>query len=226
MAETHGYLLARLARIGSKSEGPEYFLQLWDYAEVHVVKKVYPWQEEPELHKHLGKKVTILGDYKDGRIIFEGVKEYQGNGVSPEGKLELALELSTGQDDVIWIHPAGPAKPCHEEFDELTMLLRVKWPYRSIWESKCPTTQTYDFVIYEGKDKGRKEIWRWSNGKVFPAVVTPVSVTGGEFVDFAKETVQYPVGLVKEGVYTVEGVFVATGQTVDRVVDVRVGVSP
>ena len=42
-----GYLFARLHAIGSKSEGPLYFLQLRDVKEMLIMKKVPPWKNDP-----------------------------------------------------------------------------------------------------------------------------------------------------------------------------------
>lgn len=68
----HGYLFAKLGRIQSKSEGPDYFLQMLDGKfigkELPILKKTHPWLEDPQLHVHLGSKVAVLGKY-DGTVI-------------------------------------------------------------------------------------------------------------------------------------------------------------
>jgi hypothetical protein len=234
MAEFHGYLMARLAQIGSRSEGPEYALQLWDYVEVPIVKKVSPWQEEPELHKRLGTKVTVIGEYRDGQIIYKRVKEYVGGNGFSKGELQLALEVSTTPDGLLGVRRTKPTKAGFYDFIEVTMVLLVRWPYRSIWTGKCPTTKTYDFAIYRGKGKSRKEVWRWSKGMFFAPVVTPVSIPGGDFIEFAEVTLKHslkvagkrPTVDLKEDRYTIEGEFVASGQKVERVFGVREVVLP
>jgi len=40
MSEFHGFMFSKLHLIGSKSEGPRYLLQQFDYSEIHVAKKV------------------------------------------------------------------------------------------------------------------------------------------------------------------------------------------
>jgi hypothetical protein len=219
-----GYLGARLTGIGTKSEGPAYFLQMWDYAEVPIVKRVYPWENEAELHERLGTKVTISGDYDDEGIIYEKVGDYEGDPGKPEEGLELALMLEGIRNNVIWNHPPEAAKSGGPTLEQLVMTLRVRWPFRSIWKGTCPTTQVYDFAIYEGNGQGRKEIWRWSDGRPFAQIETLVTVRGGDFRDFAREVVHYPMGMLGEGVYTVEGVFVAAGLRVERVVEARIAV--
>jgi hypothetical protein len=57
----HGFLFAKLAAIGSKSETPVYFLQKLDNSELHVVMDPAPFHDEPRLRPHLGTKVTIVG---------------------------------------------------------------------------------------------------------------------------------------------------------------------
>jgi hypothetical protein len=67
MARFDGYLFSKLALIGTKSEGPSYFLQQWDYREIPVVKRSFPWKPDPELHRFLDRKVTIWGGNGPGR---------------------------------------------------------------------------------------------------------------------------------------------------------------
>jgi len=71
-----GYMFTKLDNIGSKSEGPKYFLQLLEkpYDEVVVAKRVELWQEDPMLHQFLGKKVTIEGEIIDKKIKYQKVK--------------------------------------------------------------------------------------------------------------------------------------------------------
>ena len=62
MTVFNGYLFSKLAAIGTKSEGPKYFLQQADYHELVVCKKVEHWQKDPVLHPHLDFKVVIEGE--------------------------------------------------------------------------------------------------------------------------------------------------------------------
>ena len=73
--EFEGFLFSKLQRIGSRSEGPDYFLQGWDYSETPVIKKAYLWEEDPTLQPFLGKKVTILGELTDGGIEYQKISE-------------------------------------------------------------------------------------------------------------------------------------------------------
>ncbi len=65
--EIKGILISKLQAIGTKSQGPSYFLQpIDDYAdrwnEILIRKKTHLWQVDPELDKFVGKKVIIFGE--------------------------------------------------------------------------------------------------------------------------------------------------------------------
>jgi hypothetical protein len=62
MARFNGYLFNKLQSIGTKSEGPAYYLQQWDYKELAIIKKVQPWEKDPALEKFMCQKVTVIGD--------------------------------------------------------------------------------------------------------------------------------------------------------------------
>jgi hypothetical protein len=73
MATFKGYLFSKLTAIGSKSEGPQYYLQQPDYHELVVRKKVQLWQKDPQLHPHLDSKVVIEGDLTSTGIIYTSI---------------------------------------------------------------------------------------------------------------------------------------------------------
>jgi hypothetical protein len=67
MDEIRGILSAETVAKGTKSEGPRYYLQpVDDYAsrwsKILVRKQVHLWQNDPVLHKYIGKRVLILGE--------------------------------------------------------------------------------------------------------------------------------------------------------------------
>ena len=86
MALFYGYLFSKLHLIGSKSEGPSYYLQQWDYTEVLVQKKVHPWLPDPTLHKFLNQKVTIVG-----KVGPQGIHYYQIYDYKPKVIFGIAL---------------------------------------------------------------------------------------------------------------------------------------
>jgi hypothetical protein len=45
--------------------------------EIRVIKKVHLWQNDPNLHKFLGKRVTINGFFSHKGIEYESITELQ-----------------------------------------------------------------------------------------------------------------------------------------------------
>lgn len=212
MEKFDGYLFSKLHLIGSKSEGPAYFLQQFDYKEIVVTKRVDPWKEDPKLHKFLANKVTIVGKMSPGGIHYKDIMSYKpARKGRKERGLRVLLRLGT---DVLWVNkmPPGPQPP---QFMDLT--LQVKWPYRSIWEGWCPTTQTYDFSI---EHKG-KTIWRWSDGRIFGQAMTRVYIPGGRFHEFTEGWKFNPNDIELEGTYTARSLFVASGQEASKDFEVK-----
>ena len=67
-----GILRSKLEGIGTKSEGPSYFIEPLDdygtrWATVLVRKETMMWQEDPKLHPFIDKKVEILGEIIETR---------------------------------------------------------------------------------------------------------------------------------------------------------------
>ena len=207
-----GYLFSKLHLIGSKSEGPTYFLQQFNYKEFVVIKHANLWQEDPVLHKYLGKKVTVVGKMSGSGIVYEKIMDYvHGEKPSEEKRLEVGLKLGT---DILWVNKMPPA-PQPSQCMDLTLL--VKWPYRSIWEGLCPTTQIYDFSI---EHKG-KTIWRWSEGRIFAQVITPVRIPGGDYHEFPEVWKINSDDIESEGTYTARALFIASGQEVTKDFEIK-----
>ena len=77
MEQYKGYLYAKLSDIGTKSEGPRYYLQSLskndnakDY-EIHKVTEA--WMTDPSLHQHLAEKVIVKGSLKKDVIYYESI---------------------------------------------------------------------------------------------------------------------------------------------------------
>jgi len=206
MARFDGYLFSKLHLIGSKSEGPIYILQHWDYTENLVIKKAMLWQEDPNLHKFLDKKVTIEGAFGQDGIRYDKISALSAG---PEMEVELAgpykLEVSLKPEfEVLWIDKKPPQpKPL-----SMDLTLLVKWPYRSIWHGVCPTSQKYDFFI----EKDGKIIWQWSKGRMFSMMVTPVNIPGGDPVEYPVRWSFSSDQIQEEGDYLARAVFIASRQ--------------
>jgi len=207
-----GFMFSKLHLIGSKSEGPVYFLQSFDYRENIVIKQTHPWKEDPNLQKFLAKKVTIEGQVTQRGIAYKQVMPYKPSRKAPKGKT-LELALKTGED-VLWINkmPPGPHPP---KYMDLTLL--VKWPYRSIWTGTCPSSQIYEFTI----EHDGKIIWRWSDDKMFLQVMQPVCIPGGDFQKFNEIWKVNPDDIESEGIYTARGLFIASGQEASKEFEIK-----
>ena len=82
MENFDGYMFAKLDRIGSKMEGPEYLLQqsgnLKTTTDTPTWKKVEAgqiWKKDPVLHKYLAQKVAISGTLKEKNIQYEEIRK-------------------------------------------------------------------------------------------------------------------------------------------------------
>ena len=215
MAKFDGYLFSKLHLIGSKSEGPIYILQRWDYSENPVIKKAMVFQEDPNLHKFLGKKVTIEGAFGQDGIRYEKISdlspvpEIEKEAFEPH-KLEVALKP---EHEVLWVNKMPPQpKP-----QGMNLTLLVKWPYRSIWHGMCPTSQIYDFFI----EKDGKIIWQWSKGQMFLMVFTPVNIPGGDPVEYSVQWSFSSEEIQAEGDYLARAVFIASGQEATKAFQVK-----
>ncbi len=72
-----GYLFSQTERIGTRSEGPEYYLRI-DGKEIHVIKNAELWEEDPILQKMIDRKVWISGNLVDGELFYEEIKRIYG----------------------------------------------------------------------------------------------------------------------------------------------------
>jgi hypothetical protein len=174
-----------------------------------VQKKLYPWQEDPKLRKYLNKKVTIRGILGLSGIDYRNLAPYRPKPAAKGPRLTVELKLDPA---TLTVNQSGSAP----QQQSLALTLRVKWPYRSIWHGTCPTTQTYDFFI---EHKGAT-IWRWSAGRFFGHIVTPIAISGGSFHEFTETWTFDPKSIRSAGVYTARSIFIASGQ--EAAVDFKV----
>jgi len=211
MKEFDGFVFSKLHRIGSKSEGPSYFLQQFDYSEFPIEKKAHLWEEDPSLQKVLGTKVTIGGEMPAGRLLYDSIAPYTPDRVTEEEpRLKVDLVLETEELCLEKMPPSPPPRP-------FKITLEVEWPYRSVWKGICSTSQVYDFFVeFEGQC-----IWQWSSGKFFLQLLTPVSIPGGSPHRFTETWIIEPDTIPSEGLYTVRGLFIPSGQEVDKQVHIK-----
>jgi len=210
-----GYLYARLENLGSKSEGPAYYLQTEREGDLKVNKKVHPWEVDPALHAHLGERVRLFGGRAGDGIDYERITDLDLQERTLEVELALGLKGKT-----LWINKKTSALPLRfpPEVREVELTLAVRWPFESVWKGQTPTTQLYDFWV-QGPEG--KECWRWSEGMRFLEEPTRVEVWGGEARTvtvrwaFFEETIRQP------GEYIAHARFLPSGQEVCRRFEVK-----
>lgn len=134
------------------------------------------------------------------------------DGAGPGDELELNLTVG---DDPLWVNKMPPLNLRKEQEQRLT--LRVAWAGPGAWEGQAPTAQLHDFTI----ERGGALLWRWSEGRVFAQVVTPVRIEAGKALEFSGAWRFHPSEIESEGTYTARAVFVPTGQETTRDFEVR-----
>jgi len=67
-----GHLSVEIERVGTRSEGPEYYIEpsddygkRWD--KIHIRKQTHRWQEDPNLQNLVNKEVVIIADIIETR---------------------------------------------------------------------------------------------------------------------------------------------------------------
>ena len=75
----------------------------------------------------------------------------------------------------------------------------------------------YDFAI----EKDGKTLWRWSTGKEFLQVVTPVIIPGGRPMEYKVNWEFLAEEIEEEGTYTAAALFIASNQTVEKTFEIK-----
>ena len=79
-----GIIISKKERIGTKSAGPEYYIDLeepndFGQTELAIRKEVHLWQEDPALQQFVGQKVLLKGEPIYTKIVkFEGTIKSEG----------------------------------------------------------------------------------------------------------------------------------------------------
>ena len=226
MKKFSGFLFAKLDRIGSKSEGPEYYLQQWnDDCSItwdnHIEKKADAWETDPKLHAYLAKKATLTGNLSETTIKYEKIKDYEHGHPQNETELELKLKIE-GQayddsSDVLWINKMPFITPPLPKLRQLHITLVVKSLHTVFWQGFCPTTKLYDFILY---DPDGTPIWQWSKCILFSEKNTYVRIAGG-FAEIPVIWHYFTNSIEKMGLYTIQSDFIATNQQVRKSFEIK-----
>ena len=82
--EFNGILKMKMERVGSLSEGPEYYLKLFEpnefgQKELYIRKTGLLWEKDPILHKFIDKNVHIIGESVISKHVkFDGTVKTEG----------------------------------------------------------------------------------------------------------------------------------------------------
>jgi hypothetical protein len=217
MTTYYGWLFSKLDRIGSRSEGPEYFLQGQDYSVIRVIKKTYPWVNDKNLHQRLGSIVAITGTGHIGGLEYESVEEIEHFPKRlKRPSSELSLELDLGFDEPLYINkqPTDPK-------DVLIKPTLIVTAEKDWYSGTCPSSQLFDFSI----EKNENVLVKWSDGMVFADVITPVIITPDTNpLEYGTAWEFSPYAIPGDGTYSMTALFVASGDFVSKDFEVKIAV--
>lgn len=212
-----GYLMTKLHAIGTRSEGPQYFLQRWDYREERIVKKSAKDEEDPELHCLVGCKVRLRG-----RRFIDGIHYYEVEALSNldddellgENELSLSLDFDS---EILYVNANIIENPESRIIQFFDMTLTVEWFGESVWRRTCPTAQIYDFSIWHDD----YEIWRWSEGRYIPDSPTTITIPRDEPACYRETWYFLPSHVVEEGSYRARATFLPSGESCEGDFEIR-----
>lgn len=206
MKQYEGYLLAKLAAIGTKSEGPAYFLQQKDNSELSIKKVADAWKPDSVLHQFIARKVVLSGDMQGNQLHYEKIVE-----INPDKMPWVSVGIDI-PDNTLWVNKMpGLGAPGIQKHVQVN--LYVQWPYTSPWQGAAPTSQIFDLEILTPSGKS---LWKWSKGKSFKKQVTPVALEGMIRHEFKGQWGFIDKDIPVEGKYKVVGTFVPTNTVVSK----------
>lgn len=94
MTTFNGFLVVKLARMGSRSETRQYFLQQQDNTETPVVKKNE--YADPKLQQFESRKVTMKGHLGTEGIVYNSISEYETSHLPATASSGTSLSLIPG----------------------------------------------------------------------------------------------------------------------------------
>jgi hypothetical protein len=134
-----------------------------------------------------------------------GSKNFKEDFMSVQLKYEVqATPIILTVDRMPVIPPSRKAK---EGF-----VLAVQNESRTDFRGQARTGQLFEFVVHPMGQPGAI-VWKYSDGKVFPQIVTPVEIAPGKVWEEATDW-EFAVKDVKDGHYVVIATFMATNETV------------
>ncbi|MBE0663078.1 MAG: hypothetical protein IH597_11500 [Bacteroidales bacterium] len=232
MDKFNGYLYAMLAEIGSRSEGPAYYLQLLepqrDITEYPIKKKSELWDIDPVLHAFLARKISIGGELQEGRINYKTIIPY---GEELTGELpaneptisKLSMQLSfvgntySAEDQMMWVNKMPQIGGPPPFLNNLKIILDYRWLAVGEYRGSCPTSQFFEFTIH---DPNRTLIWEWGKTIKFSNTHNSFELTGNYKYSFNVDWPFFNHAIQHEGDYIVTAKFLATGNILKKTLKV------
>jgi hypothetical protein len=228
MEKFKGYLYAMLAALGSKSEGPAYFLQLLEpqgkINEYPIIKKSELWEIDPVLHSFLGNKVLMGGELQGGSINYKTIIPY-GEELIDELPLldqkisKLGMSLSflgntySAEEQMMWVDKMPVSGGPPPWLYNLRIILEYKWLAEGDFRGQCPTSQFFDFTIHDPKGN---LIWEWGKTIRFNNTDKSFELTGKQKYTFTVDWPFFNNTIEYDGEYTVTAKFLATGNIIRK----------
>ncbi len=212
MKNFKGLIFSKLSAIGTKSEGPAYFLQQVDYSELKIQKTTPAWEADPTLHQFIARKVVISGNLVDNYLCYDKIIEANSEKF-PWVNIYLNLKGNT-----LWVNKMPPIPDIPTSPKGVQVGLYVQWPYTTPWHGTCPTSQIFDLEILPPTGKS---LWKWSKGKKFKKQETEVALEGMIQHEFTAEWTYFEKEIPVEGTYTLVGTFFPTQSEVRKEFQVK-----
>lgn len=225
MKTFEGFIYMKLANIGTKSEGPEYTLQLLrsmdGLTEIVIEKKTFLWEPDPALHQFIAEKVVVTGELINKKLQYTEVKlmgdpltiAAPGEHIVPTNGIEQYLKLEgdnyMANQNQLWVDrmPAAGVPP-PPVLKKLKIILHYSYPRPGKYSGRCSTSQFFEFTI---KDPAGKVIWQWSKGIKFVPNHNEFELSGNVEYVFPVEWQYFDNAIAEEGTYKVTAYFLSNG---------------
>lgn len=152
MESFQGLVYVKIGRIGSRSEGPDYFLQtakaefLLKYEERHL------WMPDYHLEFFNRRMVTVTGSFEDQIFVVKTIEEILSPRLPQPTRVELAVSASTQVNDVT----IGLSEIRDSRCPTGAVCVRAGEAIVALWASRGPTERAERFELT--LEAGRPEL--------------------------------------------------------------------
>lgn len=228
MTKFNGFLYAMLTEIGTRSEGPSYYLQLLEpqgrTTFYPIQKQSELWDIDPVLHAFLARKISINGELQDGWIHYKSMIPYGEEligelpALDPQiSKLSMGISFMgntySNEDQHLWINKMPVMGGPPPFLNNLRILLDYKWLTAGEYRGQCPTSQFFEFTIHAPNNR---LIWEWAKAIRFSNTNNSFELIGNQKYTFMVDWPFFNHAIDQAGDYTVTAKFLATGNILKK----------